>query len=242
MRAPPAVWGDLDVNSATSNRVWWNMQGTFFNDDAGGWSASFNAGNWVTVGKGPQLGVVGGGSTGVDSRQFLVTLSDGSPATYGMRYVFSQLRRTDLFTQLRAKIAFAPDAVLTLHAEPFVTSGVNWDFGELDRPGSRHLDVYGAPGSGSSIYLLPDGAYQVQDVYGTFRIEDYDYWVRSFRATGVLRWEWRPGSTLFLISQKTRWYQLSQGGDVGASQLFRSMHDPGEDIALIKASFLLGRF
>lgn len=242
MRAPAAIWGELDVNSATSNRAWWNMQGTFFNDDAGGWSTSLNAGNWVTVGKALQLGLAAGGSTGVDSRQFLVTLSDGPPATYGMRYVFSHLDRTDLFAQLRAKIAFAPDAVLTLYAEPYVSSGVNRDFGELDRPGSRYLDVYGTPGSGSAINLLPDGAHQVQDSYGTFRIEDYDYWVRSFRATSVLRWEWRPGSTLYLVWQKTRWRQLSTGGNVGAGQLFNSMRDPGDDIALVKLSILLGGF
>ena len=61
-------------------------------------------------------------------------------------------------------------------------------------------------------------------------------------ATGVLRWEWRPGSTLFLIWQKTRWRQLSQGGNVEGSQLFKAMNDPGQDIALIKMSVLLGRF
>ena len=242
MRAPAAIWGELDVNSATSNRAWWNMQGTYFDDDAGGWSASFSAGNYVTVGKGVELGVVGGGSKGEDSRQFLVTLSGGPPATYGMRYVFSHLLRTELFTQLRAKLAFAPDAVLTLYAEPFVSTGVNRDFGELARPGGAYLDVYGAPGSGSSIYPLADGAHEVQDALGAFRIEDYDYWVRSFRATGVLRWEWRPGSTLFLIWQKTRWRQLSQGGNVEGSQLFKAMNDPGQDIALIKMSVLLGRF
>jgi hypothetical protein len=242
MRAPASIWGELEVNSATSNRAWWNVKGTFFDDDAGGWSTSLNAGAWLTVGKRLELAAVAGGSQGVDSRQFLVTLSGGPPQTYGMRYVFSHLLRTDLFTQLRAKIAFVPDAVLTLYAEPFVSTGVNRDLGELPAPRSRYLDVYGAPGSGSSIYLLSDGAHQVQDAFGTFRIEDYDYWVRSFRATGVLRWEWRPGSTLFLIWQKTQWHQLSQVGDVGAGQLFRSLHDPGQDILALKASVLLGGF
>ena len=65
--------------------------------------------------------------------------------------------------------------------------------------------------------------------------------MRSFRATGVLRWEWRPGSTLYLIWQKQRWNQLSARGDVDASQLFNTLGDPGQDIALIKMSILLGR-
>jgi hypothetical protein len=242
MRAPASIWGELEINSATSNRAWWNMKGTYFDDDAGGWSASFNAGAWMTAGKALEVGVLGGGSKGANARQFLVTLPDGWPATYGNRYVFSRLRRTDLFAQFRAKIAFAPDAVLTLYAEPFVSSGVNGDFGELARPGERYLNVYGARGSGSWIYLLPDGAREVQDALGTFRIENYDYWVRSFRATSVLRWEWRPGSTLFLIWQNTRWHQLSAGADVLGGQLLNAIHDPGQNIALIKMSVLLGRF
>jgi hypothetical protein len=158
-----------------------------------------------------------------------------------MRYVFSDLQRTDLFAQFRAKIAFAPDAVLTLYAEPFVSTGVNGDFGELATPRGKYLSVYGAPGSGSRISLLADGAHQVQDGFGTFRIENYDYWVRSFRATGVLRWEWRPGSTVFLIWQKTRWNQLSAYGNVDGGQLFKSLRDPGQDIALVKMSVLFGR-
>ena len=80
----------------------------------------------------------------------------------------------------------------------------------------------------------------MQDTLGTFRIENYDYWVRSFRATGVLRWEWRPGSTLFLIWQKTRWNVLSEEASVGSAELFRSMGDPGQDVLLVKATVLLG--
>jgi hypothetical protein len=132
--------------------------------------------------------------------------------------------------------------VLTLYAEPFASTGVNRAFGELARPGERYLNFYGARGSGSFISPLPDGAHQVQDAYGAFRIENYDYWVRSFRATGVLRWEWRPGSTLYLVWQKTRWSQLSAGGAVGGRQLFKSLRDPGQDIALVKMSVLLGSF
>jgi hypothetical protein len=66
--------------------------------------------------------------------------------------------------------------------------------------------------------------------------------VRSFRATGVLRWEWHPGSTLFLIWQKQRWNQLAARGDVGGTELFKSLHDPGQDILLMKMSVLLGGF
>jgi hypothetical protein len=241
MRAPAAVWGELEMNSPTSNTASWNVKGTFFDDAARGWSSSLHAGVTVIAGKEVELGLLAGGSQGDYSRQFLVTLPGGSPTTYGIRNIFSKLQRKELFAQLRAKLALAPDAVLTLYTEPFVSTGLNREFGELARPGGRYLNLYGAPGSGSSIDLLPDGAHQVQDAFGTFRIENFDYWVRSFRATGVLRWEWRPGSMLFLIWQKTQWNVLSERGDVGTGELFNSTRDPGMDIMLIRLSFLIGR-
>ena len=74
-----------------------------------------------------------------------------------------------------------------------------------------------------------------------FRIENYDYWVRSFRGMGVFRWEWNPGSTLFVIYQKSQWGYVSGAEPTGIPELFDSLSDPGQDIALVKLSFLLGR-
>jgi hypothetical protein len=241
MRAPAATWVDLGLNSAVSSRAWWSVGANLFKDAAGGWSTSMNGGLTATAGKRMEVGMQVGGSTGVDSRQFLVQLTGGSAVNYGNRYVFSHLERKELFTQLRAKLAFAPDAVLTLYAEPFVSSGHNRDFGELTEPRSGSLRVYGTAGSNSSIVPLQDGAHQVVDGRSAFRIENYDYWFRSFRGMAVLRWELRPGSTLFLIWQKSRWSYLSGAAPTDVAQLFDSMGDPGQDIALAKVSFLLGR-
>ena len=44
-----------------------------------------------------------------------------------------------------------------------------------------------------------------------FTLEDRDFRVRSFRSNLVLRWEWRPGSTLYVIWQQDRF------GSAGAS-------------------------
>ena len=170
MRAPASVWGELEINSPTSNRAWWNVNGTYFDDDAGGWSASLYAGLTVTAGKAVELGLYGGGLQGRGLAPVSWSHSPADrPGTYGMRYVFSHLQRKDLFRATAGRRSrFAPDAVLTLYAEPFVSTGVNRDFGELEQPGGKRLNVYG---TGSFIKPLPDGAHAVQDAYGTFRIE-----------------------------------------------------------------------
>ena len=37
-----------------------------------------------------------------------------------------------------------------------------------------------------------------------FTVSNRDFNVRSLRSNAVFRWEWRPGSTLFLVWQQTR--------------------------------------
>jgi hypothetical protein len=238
METPRSGWANLQISSGNSNRAWWSGEVQGSRDEVGGWSASVSAGGGVLPLKWLDVSVFAGGSFGDDSRQFLAEMEGGPPETYGRRFVFSFLKRTEIFAQLRTKLAFAPDAVLTFYVEPFVSSGRAHNFGELKTAGSRGLRVYGT--DGTSISELEDGAHLVEDGDTGFRIENYDYWVRSFRSSGVFRWEWRPGSSLFLIWQRNLWSYEDRFGPTGADFLFRSAQDPGEDVFLAKVSFLLG--
>jgi hypothetical protein len=52
-----------------------------------------------------------------------------------------------------------------------------------------------------------DGRYTIDPVgdgVQAFTISDRDFNVRSLIGNAVLRWEWRPGSTLFLVWQQSR--------------------------------------
>jgi hypothetical protein len=238
METPRAWWGNAQVSSANSNRAWWSVEASGFKDDTGGWSASMSGGGGVLPRKWLELSLFAGGSSGDHSRQFLAVMDEGPPETYGKRYVFSFLERTEFFAQVRTKVAFAPDAVLTLYAEPFTSSGRAHDFGELTAAGAQTLRTYGT--EGSTISRLEDGAHEVVDGEATLRIENYDFWVRSFRSSAVFRWEWRGGSSLFLIWQKNLWSFADRSRPTSAERLFHSVRDPGEDILVVKVSFLLG--
>jgi hypothetical protein len=53
----------------------------------------------------------------------------------------------------------------------------------------------------------------------------------------VLRWEWRPGSTLFVVWQQNRDARETVGSRVGLGDVFRSINAPGSNIFLVKTSF-----
>jgi len=75
----------------------------------------------------------------------------------------------------------------------------------------------------------------------TYTFTDPTFTFRSLRGNAVLRWEYRPGSTLFVVwTRSSRIPDLSRGniqfGD-DASALFQG---PSENIFLVKMTYWLG--
>ena len=66
-----------------------------------------------------------------------------------------------------------------------------------------------------------------------------DFRVRSFRSNLVLRWEWRPGSTLYVIWQQDRFGSEVRGDRIGPRDLLRSVGAPGDNFFAVKAAFWL---
>jgi hypothetical protein len=73
----------------------------------------------------------------------------------------------------------------------------------------------------------------------SFTLSNRDFNQISFNSNVVLRWEWRPGSTLYLVWQQSRIERETVATTVGLGDLFGSVTQPGSNIFLIKASFWL---
>jgi hypothetical protein len=175
----------------------------------------------------------------VSHRQYVTTRSDGRPEVYGNRYIFGFIDRTTLSMQFRVDYAFHPDLTLEVYAEPFAASGRYDGFGELAAAQSRLLRIYGQDGIG--LDRQPDGSVVVTDGGTTFTIGNRDFNVRSFRSNAVLRWEWRPGSLLYVVWQQNRSSSEPYGDHVGANDLFGSFSAPGDNIFAVKMTWWLSR-
>lgn len=175
-----------------------------------------------------------------DSRQYIDTIDDagliGNPETFGKRYVFGTIERRELAVQARAQVVFSPDLALDLYAEPFASSGRYNRFGELPRPRSRDLALYGDE-LGAIARAGDDDAYEVTAGGESFRFDDPDFTALSFRSTAVLRWELSPGSTLFVV------WQASQADDLGAPELVTpatwgdALRSPGTQTLAVKFAY-----
>ena len=67
----------------------------------------------------------------VNTQQYVSTLTGGSAATYGGRYIFAHVDRSTYSMEVRLNYTFKPDLTLDFYGEPFAASGRYSHFGEL---------------------------------------------------------------------------------------------------------------
>ena len=173
------------------------------------------------------------------TRQYVTARPGGRPETYGGRYIFGSIDRTTLSTQFRVNYTLKPDMTIDVYAEPFAASGRYVEFGELDQPKTQALRIYGT--NGTSVVRQPNGITTVTDGTSTVVFSRPDFNVRSFRSNVVLRWEWRAGSTLYVVWQQDRSSEDTFGDHVGPRDLFGSFSAPGDNIFVVKTTFWVSR-
>ena len=129
--------------------------------------------------------------------------------TFGNRYLFAPLDQTTVGIETRFNVTFSPDLTFELYVQPLISSGDYRGLMELAAPRSFRFLRYGkdvgtvSRGENDSYTIDPEG-----DGAETFEVADLDFDLRSLLGNAVLRWEWRPGSTLFLVWQQTRSVRL----------------------------------
>jgi hypothetical protein len=126
-------------------------------------------------------------------------------ATFGNRYVFAHIHQTTLAANIRLNWTFSPQLSLQLFMQPLISSVHYYDFKELVRPKSYDFNVYGhgmstisqtRDADGNSSYIVdPDGTGPATP----FSFSNPDFNLKSLRGNMVLRWEFRPGSTIYFV-------------------------------------------
>jgi hypothetical protein len=173
----------------------------------------------------------------IETQQYVTTLNGGRPETFGRRYIFAFIDRSTVSMEYRLGLTLKPDMNLDVYAEPFAASGRYYDYGELAAPRTAERITYGQ--SGTLFELSADGSRLVHIGDTSFTLRNRDFNTLSFRSNVVLRWEWRPGSTLYVVWQQDRFGSEVVGTRVGLGDMFRSMTAPGTNLFVVKTSFWL---
>ncbi|MGQ0813769.1 MAG: DUF5916 domain-containing protein [Gemmatimonadota bacterium] len=181
----------------------------------------------------------------IASAQFVRRFRDESlSAFFGQRAVFAEIEQRTLELRTRVSATFTPTLTLEVVLQPFIASGDYRNFKEFVAPRALAKRIYGpselsvvrnAAGADSVYVLRANGSSR------TFEWQNPDFNFRSLRGNAVLRWEYRPGSTLFLVWQQQRSGQAATG-DFRMSRDLNAIFDQRADnIFLVKVSYWLMR-
>jgi hypothetical protein len=202
-------WGYLDSDSRRA--VAFNFFGGWSNDLNGSRSWESNIG--VTVRPGPALTLNPRLelSRNLSRTQWVTNLE----AEDGTHYVFGRIDQTSVGLSIRANYTIRPTLTLQIYARPFVSAGAYSNFHELV---NGRAPVY-------------------EDRYAPFAYDtDPNFNFLSFRTTNVLRWEYRPGSVLFVVWQQGREDVLDDGRFRWGRDLGGAFDAPSSNTVLIKIS------
>ena len=237
MEVPEGWSTNVQLRNRASSQTSWNTQMTVSGDEDGGFSREFLASIAVRPGPQWQLSIAPSFLREFGTQQYITSMAGGSEQTYRRRYIFGAIDRRTYATQVRLTYTFKPDVTLDVYAEPFAASGGYADIGELAAARTRQRRTYGSDGTTAA--QQGDGSLLVTDGTATFTVRNNDFNVRSFRSNVVLRWEYRPGSTMYFVWQQDRYVSESAGTRIGLGDPFRGLGEPGNNFFVVKTSFWL---
>ncbi len=229
----------FSTSNRAGSRTRLRASGNASRDRQNSWNATATAGISFRPGTQWEVTIDPRIARSANTRQYIATMGGvGRAETYNNRYVFATVDRSELSARFRVNYAITPELTLETYAEPFAASGRFYDFGEMATPRSEQLRLYGTDGTTIS---QPDanGRRTVVADGQTFVLSNQDFNARSFRSNMVLRWEWRPGSTLFAVWQQDRAARLASGEHVQISDVWNSLSQTGSNFFAIKMNYWL---
>lgn len=242
----PADWNfNFNIRSDQTKKVSYGLGGFYRNEFTGYefdrrlWGfIEFRPTSYIQLEISPEFGWE------IESDQYVTDVTDELAVnTYGSRYVFSDLDLTYLATSIRLDWTFTPEMSLQFYARPYINAGNFYNFKEFTTPAEYQFDVYGED-VGTIAYSEADEEYTVDpDGDGAaepFTFSQRDYNFRSIQGNAVFRWEYRPGSTLFLVWQHDR-SSSGRQDDFRLDRDFRNLFDSNPtNIFLVKLSYWFG--
>ena len=237
MVAPPSVSWNINVNTDRRKAI---SGGLFFNvnDDRIGSGRGWNLGTFINIQPSDNVAISlepRFGSFRTPDQYVTATGVLPYAPTYGRRYIFAELDQRSFEMGMRVDWTFSPKLSFQLFAQPLISSGDYVTYKQLAAAQTFDFIDLGPtdPSGTQSVDFDDDGTVD-------FTFGDRDFNFRSLIGNAVLRWEYRPGSTIFLVWQRAQ----SSSADVGDFELGRDVgalfDAPADDRFIVKVNYWLG--
>ncbi|MBL8621601.1 MAG: carbohydrate binding family 9 domain-containing protein [Myxococcales bacterium] len=203
------------------------------------WNSGFEGGLNVQARSNIEVFVGPTFATGATHDQFVEEAVDDAGASH---YVFGRIEQNTAALTVRGAWTFTPHLSLQFYAQPFVATGA---YRELKQAGATRAAAHDArylPYRADQLTRMDDVYFVDQDRDGApeyaFGVPDFD--VREVRSTFVLRWEFRPGSSAFVIWSHGQSDSVTDGRFALGRDLAALVRAPSDDVVMVKANYWLG--
>ena len=247
---PGNMFYSLFVSTDSRKRLNFNMNSTHSRTDEGYKSYGIFAGVNLRAASNVSLSFQPSYNFSRGARQYVNTFTDPeATAFYGKRYFFADLKQKTVGFDTRMNMTFTPTLTFELFAQPFISSVHYSRFKEFVAPRGQAIRVFGedvgtvtairnTDGEVESYQIDPDGAGPAAVLTQT----NPDFNFRSLRGNAVLRWEYRPGSTLFLVWTRTSSHFGQFESDFALARDADALFSADSDnIFLVKVNFWFNR-
>jgi hypothetical protein len=210
LRGGPALrWHDFfdfsaGVGTDPSRRFRASLHGSYAaarDDDSRSWGLEGNA----TLRLSNRLSLSGAGSYEnlLDELQYAA-----APVTAdGPRWVLGRLDQESWSFTFRVNLSVTPDLTVQYYGSPFIGTGRYTDYKRVTDPLAReNVDRFALYARAEITFQPSTNTYEVTEAVGgvpyTFPNPDFSF--RQFRSNLVARWEWKPGSSMYLVWSQGR--------------------------------------
>jgi hypothetical protein len=164
------------------------------------------------------------------------------------RYVFGSINQETISTSFRINLNLSPNLTFQYWGQPFFASGKFKDYKYITDPmASKYTDRFLLYNDQQiSVAPNPDDGYNIDEntdgnIDYSFGKNDFNY--NQFLSNLVIRWEYSPGSSLYLVWSQTRETYTNSGEmdlSGSASDLFDKSVNTPHNVFLIKFSYRFG--
>lgn len=234
---------DMEINMSGDGRkpIAWAVGYNNYQDVAGGHYTGGYASLQLRPRSNVQIELGPNYSLSKAPTQYIRSVTDATATNfYGKRYVFSSIESKTLSMDTRLNVTFTPTMSLQLFAQPFISSNAFSDYKQFAQVRDWKTQTYGkdvgtVTRNGKTITIDPDGVGPA----ASFSVQDPNFTFRSLRGNAVFRWEYKPGSTLYLVWTQDRSSEYD-AGDLNFGRDRRALFSsPADHVFLVKVNYWL---
>lgn len=158
------------------------------------------------------------------------------------RYVFGEMDQKTLLMTIRLNFTINPELSVEFYGQPFVSAGQYTKYKKITIPDAERYEERYYIFNPEEISYDAETGYNVDENHDkspdyTFGKPDFNF--QQFRSNLVIRWEYLPGSTVFLVWSQGRTNSVSDGSFSYANDIQDLFSTKANNVFLIKLSYWL---